>query len=267
MVLAHIGLMKTASTSIQELLLEDERIDSRIHWQQYYTINCGDKEEIDDKIVFVSDENLSREFNRVKSLKQSLINLESYHHLSTILIVIREQFDFLASAYKHHIKQTDDYLNFKEWLESKAGRSQLSLCDYKKLELIIREVLPDVRVVFLPYELIKKDESTFLKLIYNELGIASINLKLPSSNQAYTASYYLPKLYYNRFSRMSSLMKTKSFERIFIWITTKILRKRRIKTSEILNPKNLTTLKNKFTETNAYISSNYRLDLKKLGYL
>ena len=268
MILAHIGLMKTASTSIQKLIEDDDRVISRIHWSKYYSSNKVEEiEDTSNKIIFISDENLSREFNKINTLEQSLKNISSYHQVDTILLIIREQFDFLISAYKHHIKQTTDPSDFKTWLDSKAGSSQLKLCDYHELSKKISQVLPNSRLVFVPFEMIKTEERGFLSILYEELKISVRNENLPKSNESFVSDYYYPKLLFNRIQSRINWFNNSLIQRSLIFVFSMIFKKKKFNPLEDLSDMETLSLKVRFQESNKLLAPIAGIDLKKYGYL
>lgn len=267
MVVAHIGLMKTGSTSLQDFLIKDNRITTRVHDKRYYRENEGEKESFEQKVLVISDENLSREYNKVSSLVQSVERILSYHEIDKVIIVIRNQFSFLESCYKHHVKQTYDGSSFGEWLGSDAGHSQLKLCYYGNFLEELEKSFGVGNVRFLLFEEMIEDNKSFVESFYKELEMPPFTeADFPKSNQPFRNNYYGSKLWFNRTFGRSELFRGNVFEKILIKTRMSIVNQP-IKVWQDFEEAQLLELESDFRNENQRLVNKLGLNLEKYNYL
>lgn len=194
-VLVHIGHMKTATTTLQYQFFREENGYSLI----------GDRWFLRQKLVYPTEleyeesgvrEKLLEEGQRCKSNGlhpvlsferlaggintggvDSLILLRRIKRIfpdALILIVFREQRQFLLSSYRNLIRQGFAY-GLKEFLQPYTGPGNLSFrpsfLEYSKLINAYRQEFGEGKVLALPYELLREKENDFTCRISNFAGV------------------------------------------------------------------------------------------------
>src|SRR5690606_27120546 len=156
----HIGVMKTGTTYLQEILSQDERVQlfshSRIlNTNAYYSARY---EDIDpSKISIESDENIVDTKGSMCGLYTSLQRIKRHHPDAVIILTIRDQKKLLLSGYKHTIRQTDENFSFHGFLESPYGMNYLNSTDFYSVLKLIEKFFPKENIRIIPYEIIKEE--------------------------------------------------------------------------------------------------------------
>ena len=142
----HIGLPRTGTTMLQEILKLDDRINF-IKTRDFCTIKYFTDgiylPDNDLPLVFSEENTIVRHpyhgalYNTLNNLKNTFYNYETH-----IVITIREQSSLLLSRYKHVIT----YLNgckllFEVWLSTAEGLDYISLCCFNNLYFLERSPL------------------------------------------------------------------------------------------------------------------------------
>src|SRR5690606_17827192 len=141
----HIGVMKTGTTYLQEILGRDERLQlfnhSRIiNTNAYYRAVY---ENLDpSKISIDSDENIIDTKGNMCGLYTSLQRIKENNPQAVIILTIREQRSLLVSGYKHTIRHTDEYFSFLGFLNSHYGMNYLNSTDYYSVIKLIEMLFP-----------------------------------------------------------------------------------------------------------------------------
>lgn len=183
-IIYHIGLMKTGTTSIQNILKEDPTIDLILK-SRYFNTNKYFTESyptvIKNLISIESDEVLSRN-DGFYGLEESLRRIHKVQPEAKIVITIREQRSLLLSAYKHHIRQTSDTYTFIGFLNSPAGYDYIKLLDYYFLFKSIERFFTADRIYFFLYEDLKNDFNKFISDFYIKLFGKNISLNFKNTH-------------------------------------------------------------------------------------
>lgn len=163
----HIGCMKTGTTTIQNVLQQDTRLNVIIY-SRFFNTNQWYYQKyqhyIQGKINIESDENIIRSYGPLYGLTTSLSRIKKVAPTAHIIVTIREQRDLLRSAYNHHISRTIDPFTFQQFLDSPAGISYLKICNYHKVFKTINSFFPKEQIHFFLFEDLKID---YIKFFYN----------------------------------------------------------------------------------------------------
>ena len=182
----HIGIPKAGSTSIQDLLNNDERVTvtrsrfytSKLWWKNHKIINEPEK------VVIESNETLiSGGFQKVK-FSQVVERFYKINSKAKIIIVIRNQPEAIMSMYKYHIKNAFyGTENFQNWLlETDLGIDYLSLCFYNNILDLILAYFPKEQIEVLIFEELKSNPINFYNKLYEVLGLSLESNDFPKSN-------------------------------------------------------------------------------------
>lgn len=166
----HIGVMKTGTTYLQEVLADDPRLQlfnhSRfINTNKYYEAIYPDLDT--SKITIESDENIIDPKGDMYGLYTSLQRIKKHNSDAKIILTIREQKALLVSGYKHTIRQTDESFSFEGFLGSNYGVNYLRNVDYYSVVKLIEEFFPKDHIKIIPFELIKS--GNFIECFYKEV--------------------------------------------------------------------------------------------------
>jgi len=173
----HIGLPKTATTSLQNILKLDDRINfiktRKFCTTEYYTDGIFLPE--NDLPVVFSEENTVVRHPHHLPLDNILNNLKNtfYNYEIHIVVTIREQCSLLLSRYKHGIT----YLNgckllIEEWLSTEEGLDYIGLCQFNNLYLQLSKYFEKDKIHFIPFELLFEKNNKYLVEFYKHIGIS-----------------------------------------------------------------------------------------------
>lgn len=165
----HIGLPKTGTTTIQSILTKDDRINA-IVYSRYFNTNSFFEEKYDEvseeKVSIETDENIVKSNNEKAGLELSLARIKKHRPDAHIIVTIRDQRNFLISAYKHFIRNGKRSETFRSFLETEQGQTFLKLSDYYVIYKIINTFFPSSNIHFLHYELLKNNYKEFFAKLY-----------------------------------------------------------------------------------------------------
>lgn len=196
----HIGIPKSGTTTVQSVLVKDERI--ALSRSTYFTTSSWwtSKEEslVTNKINIESNETLiTAGFNKVK-LTEVFKRISKVHPQAKIIVTIRKQEDAILSMFKYHIKH-----NFKgvktieNWMfKTNLGIDYLSVCMYGNLAKLLLLYFKKENIHFLLFEDLKTQPEHFYNQFYNILGLSfnpelknlPKNIMTLSENQLYFLS-------------------------------------------------------------------------------
>ena len=164
----HIGVPKTGTTTIQELLELDERVN--VIRSRYFNTNKYYESEYDffkpGMLNIESDETLIKCDHPFSSVHVSLSRIAQAAPEAEIILTIREQRDLLCSAYKHDIRVGSLVQSFSEFLNSPRGLDFISMTHYSVLYDIIRMTFPNSKIHVLLFENLKSDYQSFMANLY-----------------------------------------------------------------------------------------------------
>lgn len=166
----HVGVMKTGTTYLQEVLADDSRLQlfnhSRfINTNKYYGSIYPDLDT--SKITIESDENIIDPKGEMYGLYPSLQRIKKHNPDAKIILTIREQKSLLVSGYKHTIRQTDESFSFERFLNSNYGVNYLRNVDYYSVIKLIEKFFPKDHIKIIPFELIRN--GSFVEYFYKEV--------------------------------------------------------------------------------------------------
>lgn len=275
----HIGIMKSGTTSIQKVLQNDNRIF--LHkYTRYLNSNKFFREKPSNiyqnnnkGIIVESDENIIRVYNELIGTPESLDRIKILNPNAKIIITIREQRNFLLSAYKHHIRKTNTYLSIFDFLHSNAGVSQLKTINYHLLFNQLRSFFPAENIHFIPYELLKESPEAFFKELYSVFDLEPpAALEIPTENKGKPDHYIRFK---NRLNRTYIFREGLWLNQFEINIHNLILKLYETSTTarETSNPiqwpreQFFNTLEEEFRAGNQKFMEQTGIDLRPYGYL
>jgi len=272
----HIGLMKTGTTFLQNVLSDDDRIDffcnSRIintnnYYSKKYKLNSKKLYSIE------SDENIIRFTGNMCGLETSLNRIIKDNPDAKIVLTIREQKQLLISAYKHLINRTNSSLSFQEFIHSHQGMLYLDSLNYKNLIERILNFIPINNIIIIPFELVHSDNyiSTFYKKVFN-LSTPNFNKKNIDTNKNMNDSFILKKRKLNsklHFIKNRGLSNIENnILNLRLKIYNKIHKKKNTKLINwsINNKKMEINLEKQWRNSNAFIENLFHIQLQQLGY-
>lgn len=295
----HIGLMKTGTTTIQEYLSHDERINLILK-RKFFNSNqffFGEYNYLKkDKVNIESDEQLFTVNNYYSGSTLTLERIKNKFPNAKIILTIREQKSLLISAYKHTIRTTGNYYtSFDEFLNSKEGNIYLYMCNFNHIFDQINEYFPKENIHILLYEDLKKNYKLFFRNLYSILNIKEPGKELSiNSNKSWPDAVLRIKLFLNKmlifkqgrriievdksyfnkkdefklFYKIEQLMH-KLILKLGMFIVYRVPRLNNYKSTAFRwNDEPLfLNLEKYFTETNQSFSETTGYNLKKYGYL
>lgn len=218
--LIHVGMHKTGSTWLQNegfFLHEDlfflnsfkeqykekfndlivERF-SPINIQQAQSELAGIKlslnpEQIQNKKVLISEENLSGHFWHGTGAEERAIRCKKLWPNAKILIVIRKQENMLLSCYNNYIKQGGTK-SLKSLLKDSNmyGHGIFEKLDYRNIINFYCEQFGKENVIVKPFEYLKEQQYQFLNDVYQELGLTTKEFKTMPKPKSINVRLTLP---------------------------------------------------------------------------
>lgn len=272
----HIGVMKTGTTYLQEVLLEDQRIQLYNHTRfintnLYYGSIYQDLDR--SKITIESDENIIDPKGVMFGLYTSLQRIQANNPNAVIVLTIRAQKNLLISGYKHTIRQTDQNFSFEGFLNSNYGVNYLRNVDYYSVVKLIEKFFPKQQIRIIPFELIKTGK--FIETFYKEVfGINKPTTEVEEKklNKGLTDDLILYKkslnnrLIFNKDSRIGNLERKAS--RLHLKIKQKYFSSNTT-TKKIIWPTEnelCQKMEKQFRISNQQLDKEYQLGLSELGY-
>ena len=198
----HIGLPKTATTTLQNILKLDDRINfiktRKFCTNEYYTDGIYLPE--NDLPVVFSEENTVVRHPQHLPLDNILNNLKNtfYNYETHIVVTIREQCSLLLSRYKHGIT----YLNgckllIEEWLSTEEGLDYIGLCQFNNLYLQLSKYFNKDKIHFIPFELLYENSNSFLIEFYKYIDLnpkKDVQIKVTNKNMEDKLLYAMLKI-------------------------------------------------------------------------
>ena len=297
--LIHIGYPKCASSSLQELFLNNENINLIVSRNNKHKES---KELIDELILKDNIEFSIRSCQKyLKIMREKFINKNKVEIISEecftassvsyadrgsialrlkelfpnakILIVIRNQFNVINSRYNHDpndiyaLGLSNKFLNINQWIDKnfeRFNRSYLSTYNYFDLIEHYKKIFGKDNVHIGIFEELVTDSNKFLFKLNNFLGRDNIcldNLEIPFENKA--IDLYKMSLY--------SIIKKFKFPKIYKYINPKFkniiykIYKKFYKKQEI-SKNNRERILKVYSNSNKKLIENYGLPLEKYEY-
>ena len=212
----HLGIPKSGSTSIQDVLQSDSRII--LSRSRYYTSSEWWEEELteinSEKIIVESNETLiSGGYQKVK-FYEVVERIYKTNPSANIILVLRNQPDAVLSMYKFHIVNAFWKSNdFRKWMfETDLGMDYLSICMYGSIAKVLSAFFPKEQIHFLFFEELTQDPVRFYEKFYKILGISSHLKNFPVSNKN---NFNRDQLYTLTLLNKFALFKRKSESRFY----------------------------------------------------
>lgn len=271
----HVGLMKTGTTFLQQVLAEDKRIQSFKHsrilntnnyyFDQYPAFNPGKK-------VIETDENIIDQKGNQYGLETTLTRIQKHQPKAIIAVTIREQRSLLKSGYKHLIRQTELSMDFIEFLQSSQGIAYLISADYHQLFQRIHRFFPKEQIVFIPFE--SNYNLEFIESFYSRVFQIPPPTLMPSGethkNSGMSDQWIYTKNMLNKKYRFKKNARIGNLERrILFRVYRNRMRYSGPDAHKIAWPKNEFTnkLEEEWRISNRIIENNFSLGLRERGYL
>lgn len=177
----HVGMQKTGSSWLQKVVFPQVRSHDVIYKESFRDLMY----QLTDKNKIISYENYvgyphfvaSRGWNGwLKTRHAAFNNLSALFPCADIILVVRNQVDFVKSLYNQYIK-VGGCISFADYWQ---GDGKLAL---EKQALMYEDLLDEMqqyfsgRILVMDFELFRKDKQDFLDLISNFVGgINDINI-------------------------------------------------------------------------------------------
>lgn len=270
----HIGVMKTGTTYLQEILSQDDRIQlfnhSRIiNTNAYYSRTYGQFDSVKKRIE--SDENIVDTKGSMCGLYTSLQRIKMHRPDAIIALTIRDQKKLLISGYKHTIRQTDQVFCFEEFLNSSYGMNYLNSTDYYAVVKMIECHFSKDQIRIIPYELIKQKRfiSQFYKEVFQleapNIGFKKVVNKGLSDRLIGLKRVMNKGLVFNTNSIIGKLER-KAHSAILKSLNSFSARQTKKSIHWPSDNELCQSLEEQFKSSNSNLESEYNLGLKELGY-
>ena len=300
-VVVHIGCMRCASTYLQTLFKEDPRISlilkSRFFsYDPYYKEGPSHLSKIlstgsDKKLIIDSDENYSLGRFKSKLIQAKDIDFNFRKELSVIehdvpmmakrikatypnariLMVIRNQADWIKSVYKHDIQHFGIDSGFESFLKGDLGQAYNNAANFNNLYDIYVGLFGKDNVKVLLLEDLKKNKALFYKNLSEIVGFdfAKADLNRRSKNDSKSDGFIYLQRILNRISQHDPEKKENIIYRhskYIIYKAEKIIDKSLKK--ELISEIQLQNFKDQFVDGNKALSKKIKLhdEMKELGY-
>lgn len=120
----HIGLQKTGSTFLQKEVFTKVRNTEIIDYKKNPILKSKKKK------IIISDETLSGDLLKLNN-KKKILSFKSKN--TKIILVLRNQKDYLFSAYNYMVSKGVEYRTFNSWLKKNRNKSLLKKLSYVDL--------------------------------------------------------------------------------------------------------------------------------------
>ena len=166
----HIGLPRTATTTIRSVLETDPRIS--LSTEKYFQLSSFSSKNIQlqDKPNYLcvhSDETMLRQSGDHVKMLLTLWRIYSVVPDAKIILTIREQRNWLFSRYKAGIKSGSITSSFEKWLFSPQGIDFQSLGHYGIIYDALAMYFSEDNIFILPFEVLDNDYNEFIHKLYS----------------------------------------------------------------------------------------------------
>lgn len=233
----HIGAMRTASTYLQDLFNDHSEIH-QILKSRFFSYNpyfekgkdfLNEYLNTSKQLIVDSDENysLGRFKNRLISHQDADFSFKNeLFHLShdlekmaqrihqtypkaEILMIIRNQKQWIESVYKHDIQHFGVSENFNDFIESELGDSYKQAGDFYNLYQIYASLFGSDKVKVMLFEDIRKKQDFFFQDLSKFLGVILQPKLSAKKNEARSDKLIRINRYINRFAQKKKDRKEK----------------------------------------------------------
>ena len=272
----HIGIHKTGTTTLQNVLAADERINL-ILYSRFFNTNKWFGSEYnhyqEGKNNIESDENMVISLSGLSGIFSTLSRIHRVSPNAKIIVTIREQRSLLISMYKHHIRQTHNAYSPDNYLNSNDGIAFLNTLFFADLYKQILIFFPKENVHFFLLEEMREDFTGFIRSFYQKIfGLEPpAEVKSNTDNIGLNDTQIAWKRRFNNFylfKESSTLNKLEhQLHNLPLKLIFRITRNASKKRILFDNFKNADKLSADFRKTNAELSALTGLPLEKYGYL
>jgi len=300
-IVVHIGCMRCASTHLQALFNEDPRIALMLKtrffsYNPYYgkgfeylnkVLSIDEKQEI----IIDSDENYSlgrfkhrlinyadKDFSYRKELSviyhdifSMAERIKSIYPNASILMVIRNQADWIKSVYKHDIQHFGIDSDFESFLKSDLGIAYKQAADFNNLHSVYSSLFGRDNVKVLLFENIRNYRNLFYKNLSEAVGLSlsPIDLNGKGKNASRSDSLIYFQRILNKISQHDPDKKERKlyyYPKVLLSWSEKII-KNNFK-RELVTAKQTQTFKNEFVESNKALAREIQLhdQMEQSGY-
>lgn len=274
----HIGTLKTGSTTLQNILSQDERLNVVIHSRSF---NVGSETPSsypyfeNGKLNIETDENICRKYGGMVGLEESLNRIKRVNPNASIVFFCREQRAAIKSMYKHHVRQTGQPLSLREFLQDDSGKTYVDTLRYNDVWNIIKRYFESERIHFFLFEEFIRSPKEFMAFFYKEAlkmeTSPTFNATIPKDNKGLSDSEVLR--YVSFLKVFPPMLRCNNNVRRIAWFQVRMRRKlplsfvRSSATIPIEEVCKETGLIEEFAVRNSSIVKATGLPLEKNGYL
>ncbi len=236
------------------------------------------------KTTLISHEELSGHPHGYASVNPFAVaeNLKEAFKNAKILIIIRNQFDYVKSLYSFRVGiKGSETRSFKQFIAEEFKKGLEEKLKYDKLVKRYIDLFGEQNVLTLPMELLKNDEEAFFRKIFELIGLDFEDYKeLPlarkinrSSNNLFLLNFWRKvnaafNLVYRILKPRLSVKNDFGFRYAFYHLKrrTTYLMEPIVPTKKIVESDFTKKIFSQYRETNRFLSQTIGIDLKKFNY-
>lgn len=152
----HIGLPKTGTTYLQNIIAKDERINfSRSNIHKFHKndslIYVNDKVNVDSNETYLLRGQGAKKYNMMLTLSK----IKQKYQGAKIVVTLREPLSALQSMFKYRIKNGKHFKDFDEWFFADEAQDFFSLLHYNTLHISLRAFFKAEDIYYIFYEDLK----------------------------------------------------------------------------------------------------------------
>jgi hypothetical protein len=174
----HIGLPKTGTTYIQNILKQDSRINlsrsniHKFHKDDGFNFLAG-KVNVDSNETYLLRGEGAKKYNMMLSLCKIR---ESFQNIK-IIVTLRSPYSALLSMFKYRIKNGNHFKNFDDWFFNDEAQDFFSVLHFATLHKSLNTFFKNSEISYVFYEDLKSGK--MVEEFYNTLNLKKheINLK------------------------------------------------------------------------------------------
>lgn len=279
MTIIHLGAMRSGSTFLQNKFASDPRFNLKLKSRYFsYDPYYSDNEPLDCEdnggILIDSDENYSlgrfksklldyrsNDFN-VKSelnvishdLPKMASRIKETYQTARLLLVMRQQGDWLSSVYKHDLQHFGLTGCFSSFIQSELGSAYLRAGDFNQTYNLFATHFDRTSLKLMFFEDLKENEEKFLHDVYEFIGVDYFNA--PAEKISKNAAMKEPTLYLLRLLNLISEPRLGHSERrLYYYLRAKLFKfssavNNTIPSVRVVNPTEIETIRSKFFVSN-----------------
>jgi hypothetical protein len=173
----HIGLPKTGTTYLQNILQKDSRINlSRSNIHKFYkndeVIYHDHKVNVDSNETYLLRGEGAKKYNMMLCLSKIKNTFENVK----IIITLRQPYSVLLSMFKYRIKHGAHFKDFDEWFINDEAQDLFSVLHFDTLHRCLNTFFDSDDIYYLFYE--DLENGKMIEEFYNILGIERPDFEL-----------------------------------------------------------------------------------------